>query len=137
MSYYNIVDKVANMLIADKFCNQTGVSSSVGKISYGRYLKTNDGRFALGIWFDWATWQSDKKSSSPFWMSIQPILDKGEWGASAHFKQPLEAEGYVYSEWLVKGKKIAYTPLCAAAGVGEYELVKNIAGQVKRILSVL
>ena len=136
IDYCDIVDKVADTLIADGVCNAKGLQATATKGAYKRYLRTNDGRFGLGVAFDCHAWRDN--GISPFWVSVQPTTPDGaSWGASTNYKKPFESQGFKYYEFPGIAKKVAYVPLHAAPELNEYVLVKEIAGQIKRILGVL
>ena len=136
LSYYAIIDKVADTLIADKICSGKGLKAAPQRDGYTRYIVAENAPAGLGLLFSCEHWRKNSgDKTSPFWLRIKSTesAQYTTWSSGLKFRPKLTAaniEHFVDSDALV-------TPLYAETGISEDALIRKITEQVKSIVKTL
>ncbi len=127
-SYYDIVDKVVDLLKNTMQASTKGLQSTPQRYGYCKYFELGNYGLGLSVKMDlWAVY-----ADTPFWLSISYKKESGNWYQSDKAKKECERAAINLKTKYVeeKGIYIAIEPL---KEVTEDKLIKDLAEKVNKI----
>lgn len=125
-SYYNLIDKTADELIANYGFNKDGLKATPQRHGYTRYIKKNNLAYFIELNFEyWA-----KHQDTPFWFGIYLIKD-GEWISDIKMINKLKAEVPEYICY--NNNSRPYFALFPKIDKSEDEIIESFCEQIDKI----
>lgn len=142
VDYKEIVTKISDFLVFNGQCIKGILRKSERSEDKRRiYLFSKDEKYGLSIDYDLQRWISEGKKyhkTSPFWLRIKAINDKGDWvSCSQEHLAVLQDNNIDVILEKENSQKVLYCPLVPLINEEEYTVIEDLSQQVTKILEIL
>ncbi|TJX15148.1 hypothetical protein E9840_03535 [Tissierella creatinini] len=135
LSYYNIVDKVADILKSKMSASSKGLKATPQYAGYCRYLSY--GNYGISVQFSCINWIG--LAETPFWITIKEIIKDNHWtyAKEAHEKLMSSGNGMKKKIYFNDANKEIIIPLYTSPYKVEDDVIRELYDEILSIFELL